>query len=125
MRTASRVPVSLQAAIGVVILLFILALVSACAQLGMESPQTLNQKIAVTVSSVTAVRQSATTLLQAKKITVADAENVQATADQVIAAAKVAQQMATTDPTGAATKLETARTVLNALSAYLATKGGG
>jgi hypothetical protein len=99
-----------------------MALVVGCAQLGVPSPQTMSEKVAVAISTVTAVRQTATTLLAAKKISVEDAQNVQAQADTARAGVEVARQMAATDPAGAATKLQTATTILTALQAYLTAK---
>jgi hypothetical protein len=99
-----------------------LMLITACAQLGMPAPETLAQRIAVTVSTVTAVRQSAGTLLAAKKISVADAENIQAQADNVVAGAAVARTLAPIDPAAADAKLQQTRAVLIALQAYLLSK---
>jgi integral membrane sensor domain MASE1 len=97
-------------------------LLAACAQLGLATPETLPQRIAVTVSSVTAVRTSAATLLAAKKISVSDAENIQQQADSVVAGAAVARTLGPIDPAAADAKLQQARAVLVALSAYLASK---
>lgn len=98
------------------------SLLVACAQLGTPAPETLSQRIAVTVASVTAVRTSTTTLLTAKKLSVDDAENIQRQADNVIAGAQVARSLAGVDPTAADAKLQQTRAVLTALQAYLATK---
>jgi hypothetical protein len=100
-----------------------LALLTACAALGLPTPETPAQRIAATVTAVTAVRQSATTLLVAKKISVEDAENVQRQADTVVAGAQVARSMLTVDPKAADAKLQQTRTVLLALQQYLAAKG--
>lgn len=94
----------------------------ACTSLGSPAPQTLNERIAVTVTAVTAVRQSATTLLTAKKLSVQDAENIQAQADNVVAGAQIARSLAGVDPTAADAKLQQTRQVLLALQAYLAAK---
>lgn len=100
----------------------LMLMAAGCAQLGLEAPKTLNERIAVTVSSVTAVRQSTTVLLQAKKITAEDAQNIQTQADNVIAGAQVARSLAVSDPKAADAKLQQTRAVLTALQAYLATK---
>ena len=94
----------------------------ACSSLGAPAPQTLNERIAVTVASVTAVRQSATVLLQAKKISVTDAENIQQQADNVVTGAQIARSLAPVDPNAADAKLQQTRAVLTALQAYLATR---
>jgi hypothetical protein len=97
-------------------------LLSACAALGLSTPETLPQRIAVTVSTVTAVRTSAVTLLAAKKLSVADAENIQQQADNVIAGAVIARNLAPVDPAAADAKLQQTRAVLLALQTYLASK---
>ena len=95
---------------------------AACAQLGVPSPETTRERLVVTVGAVTAVRQAATTLLVAKKLSVDDAENIQRQADNVIAGVTVARTMLTVDPAAADAKLQQTRAVLVALQAYLATK---
>lgn len=101
------------------LLAFVLA---ACTSLGAPAPKTLNERIAVTVTAVTAVRQSATTLLTAKKLSVEDAENIQRQADNVMAGVQVARSLSPVDPNAADAKLQQTRQVLLALQAYLATK---
>lgn len=97
-------------------------LLVACTSLGAPAPQTLNERIAVTVTAVTAVRQSTTTLLTAQKLSVQDAENIQRQADNVVAGAQIARTLAGVDPAAADAKLQQTRQVLLALQAYLATK---
>lgn len=103
---------------------FALAILAGCAGLGVPSPETPAERIAVTVVSVTAVRQSAHTLLVARKITPDDAENVQRQADNVIAGAQIARAMLAVDPAAADAKLQQTRQVLLALQAYLAAREG-
>lgn len=98
-------------------------LLAGCAQLGVPTPQTTAERIAVTLTAITAVRDSATTLLQAKKITPDDAQNIQAQADNVRAAAVIARSLLTTDPAAADVKLQQTRAVLLALQQYLLAKG--
>lgn len=101
----------------------LLALVlAACTGLGAPAPQTLNERIAVTVTAVTAVRESTTTLLRARKLSVQDAENIQQQADNVVAGAQIARSLAGVDPTAADAKLQQTRQVLIALQTYLAAK---
>lgn len=107
---------------GFIAAFFLVALVTACAQLGVPTPETLNQRIAVTVGTVTAVRASTTTLLTAKKLSADDADNIQRQADNVIAGAQVARSLATTDPAAADAKLQQTRAVLTALQQYIAAK---
>lgn len=94
----------------------------ACQQLGVPSPETFNQKLAVAYTSVTAVRTTATQLLAARKISPDDAENVNASADVARAGLDVARR--TSDPAAANAKLTAAVAALTALQTYLATKGG-
>ena len=103
-------------------LLALFALLVGCAQLGVPTPETTQERIAVTVASVTGVRQSTLTLLQAKRITPDDAENIQKQADNVIAAAQVARSLVGVDPAAADAKLQQTRAVLLALQQYLLTK---
>lgn len=93
-----------------------------CAQIGIQ-PQTFNEKLAVAVTSVTTVRTSTTALLQAGKITAADAQNVQNQANTAREGLDLARTINATNPQGAADKLGAASAVLTALQGYLATKG--
>jgi hypothetical protein len=95
-----------------------------CQTLGVPSPETLSQKIAVTVVTVTEVRKQAFDLLVVKKISPEDAKNIQSQADNVVAAAQVARTMAATDPVGADAKLQATRAALVALQAYLLSREG-
>lgn len=105
------------------LILVLAAAFSGCAQLGLPTPQTMNEKIAAAQGSVTQVRSSATQLLVAKKITSTDAENVLKSTDAAAEGVAVARTIATTDPAGANFKLTAAVTILTALQTYLATKG--
>lgn len=93
-----------------------------CAQIGIQ-PQTFNEKLAVAVTSVTAIRASATALVQAKKITADDGQNVQNQADTARQGLDLARTINATNPQGAADKLGAASAVLTALQGYLASKG--
>lgn len=99
-------------------------MLAGCAQLGLAPAETFNQRLAVGYSTVTAVRQSATTLLVAKKITAEDAQNVQRQADNARAGLDIARGLEKTDPTAANAKLLAVRTALTALQAYLVSKEG-
>ncbi len=105
------------------LVIFAMSLLVACAQLGLPTPQTMNEKIATAQGSVTQVRTSATQLLVAKKITSADATNVLKSTDAAAEGVAVARSISTTDPTGANSKLTAAVTILTALQTYLASKG--
>lgn len=97
---------------------------SACAALGVQSPQTFNEKAAVAISSVTVVRQTATALLQAHKISAPDAQNIQGQADNARAGIEVAIAINATDPGAAENRIGAILVGLNAITAYLTAKQG-
>lgn len=103
----------------------IFILLSACSALGVDPPKTFNEKAAAAQISVTAARSSALQLLEAGKITAADARNVQAVADAGNAAIDLARQLEKSDPNAAGAKLTYAVAIVSAVQTYLATKGGG
>lgn len=103
--------------------MFILALVlSACAQFGVPTPETLPSRIAVGIISVTEVRSQTLFLAQSGKLSKEDAENLQKQADNARAGLEVARLLAATDPVGADAKLQQTRAVLLALQQYLLAK---
>jgi hypothetical protein len=99
------------------------ALLIGCTTMGMPKPKTFDDNVAVSLISVTQVRKATGVLLAAGKITAADAQNVQNQADVAREGINVARAISATDPTAAQTKLTAAITVLQALDAYLASKG--
>ncbi len=105
------------------ILLLSMSFLPACAQLGVPTADTFNQKLAVAIGSVTAVRESATTLLKAQKITADDAQNVQDSANSARTGIEVARTLSKANMAAADNKLTAVSTALQALQAYLATKG--
>jgi len=96
---------------------------SACASLGLQSPDTFNQKLAGGYTTVTAARDTAATLLQSGKIKADDAQQVQNQADNLRSGLDVARSIHTSNPTAGDDKLASILTGLNALSAYLAARG--
>ncbi len=98
------------------------ALLVACAQLGLPTPDTMNEKIAAAQVSVTQLRTSATQLLQAGKISSSDATNVLTTTDAARAGIDVARTVSAQDPAAAQAKLTATVAVLSALQVYLASK---
>lgn len=100
-----------------------LLLAAGCAYLGLSSPQTFNQKLAVGYSTVTAIQNTATTLVASGKITPDDAQNVLNQTAVITQSLDVARALYKVDPTTAATKLDSTIVVLQTLQAYLATKG--
>lgn len=103
-------------------LAILLSLASACAQLGLPTAQTFNEKLAAGYSSVTAVRDTATTLLVAKKISPDDAQNVQNQADNARAGLDIARSAHAVNATAADAKLTQVMAALTALQSYLAKK---
>lgn len=101
----------------------VLTLLTACASLGVPAPQTFNEKEAAAVSSVTAIRTTAASLLTANKITAPDAQNIQRQADNAREAIEVASAIHATDSGAADNRLTAIITGLNAISGYLATRG--
>ena len=99
------------------------AMLSACAQLGIPTASTFNEKLAVAYSLVTQVRQSATSMLKAKQLTADDGQSVLTATDAARSGLDVARTLSKTDMTAADNRLTAARTALTALSTYLATKG--
>ena len=100
----------------------LLTLAAGCAALGVPSPETFNQRLAVGYSTVTEVRRAATTLLTAQKLSVADAENVLKQTDNARTGLDLAKSMHATTPLLAADKLSATITALSALQTYLATR---
>ena len=100
--------------------IFALSFLPAC--VGMPTADTFNQKLAIAISTVTAVRSTATTLLQAKKISVEDAQNVQAGADNARQGVEIARTISKVDVSAADQRLTAVTTVLSALQTYLASK---
>jgi len=94
-----------------------------CTTLGVPSPKTFNEKEAAAISSVTGIRSAAASLLSSGKISVEDAKNVQEQADNARAAIVIASSIKATNPEAAENRLTAIIVGLNAISAYLATRG--
>lgn len=106
---------------------FVLAcmlILSACASLGVPTPDTFNKKLAVAVVTVTEVRNTGATLLSAGKITANDAANIQQQADTARDGLNVARSLSDKDLAGADNKLIAATAILQALQTYLLTRQG-
>lgn len=102
---------------------FALSILAACAQLGVASPETFNEKALFALATVTEIRNGAGTLLGGGKISAAEAQTVQNQADNARQAIDLARATHSTDPAGADSRLAATITVLNGLRAYLATHG--
>lgn len=104
--------------------IFVLAFVVGCAQLGLPTPETFNERLAAGYQAVTGARASALALLKSGQISAADAQNVQEQADNARAGLDIARATQAADPTAANAKLTAVVTALTALQTYLRTKGG-
>jgi hypothetical protein len=98
-------------------------LLIACTALGVKAPETFNERLAVGYVTVEGVAKQAQALRASGKLSDSDRANVVATNASAIAALDLAKQIHATNPQAGAEKLTAAITILNALSAYLATKG--
>lgn len=96
----------------------LLAFIVGCAALGLPTPQSFNEKLLAGYSGVTTVRAGGDALIVAKKISSADAENIQKQADNVREGLDIAASMK--DPALAANKLNTTLAILTTLQAYQA-----
>ncbi len=96
---------------------------SACSAIGVPTPQTFNERLAVSISTVSEIRSGAKTLLVSNKITPDEAEKIQQGADNARGAIEVARTVYATDPVSANTTLATTIKALAALRAVLASKG--
>jgi hypothetical protein len=97
-------------------------LLTSCAQLGIPTANTFNERLAAGYGAVTEVRTTATTLLNAKKIGSSDAENVLATTDVARQGLDVARSLSKTDMTAAEGKVSAIRATLTAVAGYVATR---
>ncbi len=97
----------------------LLIMLAACAQVGLPTADTFNEKLAVAYGTVTQIRSTATDLLKAKKITPADASNVNAQADNARTGLDIAREISKTDAKAADARLTMVHAALNALQTYL------
>jgi len=97
--------------------------VTGCAQLGVQAPQTFNQKAVAAHGTVEGIAKTALTLHQAGKLSESDRVNIVATLRSTEQGIDLATVVSKTDPVGGLTKLDASIAVLAALQTYLATKG--
>jgi hypothetical protein len=98
---------------------FLTAFLVGCAQLGVPATDTFNKKLLAGYSSVTAVRNTATTLLVAKQITPKDAQNIQVQADAARGGLDIASSLKDTDFKAAEDRLTVSLTILQGIQTYL------
>jgi len=94
----------------------------ACNTLGIPSADSFKERLAVGYATVTTVRQTTTTLLQAKKISAEDGQNILEQTNTARAGLDIARKLSLVDFTAANGKLTAISTVLTGLQTYLATK---
>lgn len=98
----------------------LLLLLSACASLGVATPQTFNQKLALAYGLHTAVLQATTTAVTNGTLSSDNAAKVLAKADDARTVLDTAQSAyAAGDAAGADSKLAIATVALTAIQAYL------
>ncbi len=106
-----------------VMMLITVLILSSCQSLGIPQTDTFNKKALAGYTAVASVRDTATTLLNAHKISAADTLNVQIQADRAHEAIALARQLHATDAPAAENKLSVALDAIAALQAYLNTRG--
>ena len=92
---------------------------TACAVIGVPTPETFNQRAAFALTQVTAVRESATQLVTSGAISADDAQNVQDQANTARSGINLALVIKATDPAQAENRLKLANVVIDALKDYL------
>lgn len=98
------------------------ALVVACTTIGSPIAETFNEKLAVGYGTVTQIRATTAQLLTAKRVTSADAQNIQVQADSARAGLDIARDLSKSDLPAANNRLAMATAVLTALQGYLSAR---
>ena len=106
-------------------LLAILFTLTSCAQLGLPTATTFQERLTAGYALNAEVRTSAATLLNAGKITLEDGQSILAQTNAARIGLDAARVIGSSDPKAGDAKLSSVRTVLLALQSYLASKGGG
>lgn len=104
-------------------LVFALALLTACASLGVPSAETVNQKAVAAYTTVEGVANAITSLRAAGKLSETDRDNMVASLRSAITGIDIAKQLGSTNPGAGMSKLDAQIAILTALNGYLATKG--
>lgn len=102
-----------------------LFLLVACASLGLLSPKTFEDKLTAAVATHTAAANTVALLLNQKKISSADAENIQAQLVELRKGLDIARSMGKVNPVSAENKLASITTALTAIDAYLTATSSG
>lgn len=96
-----------------------LFLMAACAQLGIKTPQSFNERAAAALSTVTASRNAALALLQQKSITAVQAQRINNDADVARALIDDAIALHEVSAPAGETKLEAAQQTIRMLRALV------
>lgn len=104
--------------------LALVLLLCACAQVGVNTPQSTSEKVGYAYATLATVRTTGAQLLASNTIKQADAQSIQALADQARVLLDGANTALATDATTAASKLELATAILTQLQTYLNTTKG-
>jgi hypothetical protein len=94
-------------------------LLSACAQLGIPTPGSFDERLATGIGAVAQIRRDAAILVTSKAISPDDGQNIQDQADVARRGLEVARGLRTTDFNAAEGRLTATTAVLTALQAYL------
>lgn len=86
------------------------------------APKTFNERLAAGYVTVTTVRQTATTLLDLKKIGSVDAQNIQQQANTARSSLDVARELHAAIPKAGEDKLVATLAILNTLTRYVEQK---
>lgn len=97
----------------------LLLILTACASLGIESPQSFDQRLAYSQGVATSVLSASTASLRAEEITSDDHAHVIAIVDQAKALIDSAKLLSASDLPAANAKLQAATQVLVQIQAYL------
>lgn len=103
---------------------YLVAMLTACAQLGVPPAESFNERLAAGYALNSQVRATATQLLNAKKISAADGQNVLDQTNNARAGLDVAREMSKFNLEAADGKLTAIRTAMTAVQAYLAIRKG-
>lgn len=102
----------------------VILLLAACAQLGLEAPQTFEERLAYAYSQNAAIRTSAAQALKAGTITKSDAQQVLTTTDTARAALDESRKFQVAGDTSTALgKLTMASSLLTTVQTFLTSKG--
>lgn len=104
------------------LLLFMLALLTACASMGIPPADTFNKRLATGYATVQAVADSAMALHHSGRLTREEAADVGRQLNGAVGALDAAAIMFRTDPVAAENRLAVTITALTALQAFLAQK---